>query len=99
MGPCSLSLCRLYDTVAPSISKLYAARGISVAARRAQEIMDHLDKLDYVFLGYSVAGFLLCVIAMWRQKPYRQVEAQSFQLRGDPTLHAAQIKGASHGRK
>jgi hypothetical protein len=61
--------------------------------------MDHLDKLDYVFLGYSVAGFLLCVIAMWRQKPYRQVEAQSFQLRGDPTLHAAQIKGASHGRK
>jgi hypothetical protein len=43
--------------------------------------MDHLDKLDYAFLAYSVAGFLLCVIAMWRQKPYRQIEAQSFQLK------------------
>jgi hypothetical protein len=62
--------------------------------------MDHLDKLDYAFLGYSVAGFLFCVIAMWRQKPYRQIEAQSSQpKRSDPTLHAAQIKGANHGRK
>jgi hypothetical protein len=32
-------------------------------------MMDHLDKLDYAFLGCSVAGFLLCIIAMWRQKP------------------------------
>jgi hypothetical protein len=62
--------------------------------------MDHLDKLDYAFLGYAAAGFVLCVIAMWRQKPYRQIEAQSFRLkRSDPTFHAARIKGASHGRK
>ena len=39
-----------------------------------------------------VAGFLLCVIAMWRQKPYRQIQRKSFGLRGDPTLHAAQTK-------
>ena len=45
--------------------------------------MDHLDKLDYAFLGYAAAGFVLCVIAMWRQKPYRQIEAQSFHV-GSP---------------
>jgi hypothetical protein len=68
-APCSPSLCRPYDPVAHSISNLYAARSTSIAARRAREMMDHLDKLDYAFLGCSVAGFLLCIIAMWRQKP------------------------------
>ena len=29
-------------------------------------MMDHLDKLDYAFLGFCVAGFLLCVVAMYR---------------------------------
>jgi hypothetical protein len=62
--------------------------------------MDHLDKLDYAFLGCSVAGFLFCVIAMWRQKSYRQIDAQLVQLKiADPTLRAEQIKGSSHGRK
>jgi hypothetical protein len=62
--------------------------------------MDNLDKFDYAFLGYSAAAFLVCVIAMWRQKPYRQIEAQSCQLkRSDPTLHAEQIKGGGHDRK
>jgi len=62
--------------------------------------MDHLDKLDYAFLGYSLAGFLLCVSAICRQKLHRQIEAQSSQLdRSDPTLSAAQIRGADHGRK
>ena len=42
-------------------------------------MMDHLDKLDYAFLGFSVAGFLLCVVAMWRQKPHRQIEARLLQ--------------------
>jgi hypothetical protein len=61
-------------------------------------MMDHLDKLDYAFLG--LAGFLLCVVAMWRQKPHRQIEAQLLQLKtSDPTLHAAQTKGSSHGRR
>jgi len=30
-------------------------------------MMDQLDKLDYAFLGFCVAGFLLCVIAMYRE--------------------------------
>ena len=38
-------------------------------------MMDHLDKLDYAFLGFSVAGFLLCVVAMRRQKPRQQIDA------------------------
>jgi hypothetical protein len=55
--------------------------------------MDHLDKLDYAFLGFCVAGFLFCVIAIWRQKPYRQIEAHLLQLKtSDPTLHAEQTK-------
>jgi hypothetical protein len=65
-----------------------------------REMMAHLDKLDCAFLGFSVAGFLLCVVAMWRQKPHRQIEAQLLQLKpSDPTLHAAQTKGSSHGRR
>jgi len=39
---------------------------------RAQEMMDHLDRLDYAFLSFSVVGFLFCVIAISRQMPYRQ---------------------------
>jgi hypothetical protein len=61
-------------------------------------MMDHLDKLDYAFLGFSVAGFLLCVVAMWRQKPHRRIEARLLQRKtSDPPLHAAQTKGSSRG--
>jgi hypothetical protein len=30
--------------------------------------MDHLDKLDYAFLGFCVALFLFGIIAMWRRQ-------------------------------
>jgi len=63
-------------------------------------MMDHLDKLDYAFLGFSVAGFLLCVVAMWRQKPRQQIDTHLLQLKtSDPTLHAVQAKGSSYGRR
>jgi hypothetical protein len=32
-------------------------------------MMDHLDRLDYAFLGFCMAAFLLCVIAMYRSTP------------------------------
>ena len=51
-------------------------------------MMDHLDKLDYAFLAFSVAGFLLCVVAMWRQKPRQQIDT-----------HLLQLKTSSHGRR
>jgi len=36
------------------------------------------------------------IIAIWRQKQYRQIQGQLLQLKtGDPTLHAEQTKEAA----
>jgi hypothetical protein len=58
-------------------------------------MMDHLDKFDYALLGCSVAGFLFCVIAIWRPRPYRQLEAK-FQRykKANLTLHPGRTKEA-----
>jgi len=58
--------------------------------------MDHLDKFDYALLGCSVAGFLFCVIAIWRPRPYLQLEAK-FQ-RYEPYAPSRTDKGGRHGK-
>jgi hypothetical protein len=59
--------------------------------------MDHLDKLDYAFLGSSLAGFVFCVIAIWRPRAYRQIEAHFQRYKtGEPYAPRRADKGGSH---
>jgi hypothetical protein len=70
-----------------------------VAEGQREEMMDHLDKLDYAFLGSCVVGFLFCAIAIWRPRPYRQIEAH-FQRPRTSELYARgrADKGGHHGQ-
>ena len=42
--------------------------------------MDHLDKLDYAFLGFCVTGFLLCVIAIYRSRQSNAYRIRTTQM-------------------
>jgi hypothetical protein len=41
---------------------------VRVAEAQTDQRMDHLDKLGYAFLGFCVAVFLPCIIAIYRSK-------------------------------
>jgi hypothetical protein len=83
------SLCQLYDAISCSISNFYTKRSTFISAREERR------RATSQFLPHRSAGFLFCVIAIWRPRPYRQLEAK-FQRykKANLTLHPGRTKEA-----